>query len=69
MHAATPSPLQLLPDEVFAIISTSLLGPLDEIYTPYGCARAVASLGQTNHHFRVVTQRLWPVSNLRQTRK
>ena len=62
VHAShTLSPLQLLPNEVFAIVSKWLLGPLDEIYTPYGCARAIASLGQTNHHFRTVMQQLWPV--------
>ena len=62
VHAShTPSALQLLPNEVFAIVSKWLLGPLDEMYTPYGCARAIASLGQTNHHFRTSMQQLWPV--------
>lgn len=56
-----PSPMQLLPDEVFAMISKLLLGPLDQLYTPYGCARAIASLGQTNQHFRLAMQKLWPV--------
>ena len=59
-YATTPSPLQMLPDEVLTTVSASLLGPLNEMYTLYGFARAVAS--QTNHHFHVVMQRLWPVS-------
>lgn len=62
MHADNaPSPMQLLPDEVFAMITKHLLGPLDQLYTPYGCARAIASLGQTNQHFRLALQKLWPV--------
>ena len=63
MHVdMAPSPMQLLPDEVFAMISKLLLGPLDHcIPRTYGCARAIASLGQTNQHFRLAMQKLWPV--------
>ena len=61
-HASnSASPLQTLPDDIFAVISALLLAPLDQMYTPYGCARAIASLGRTYHHFRLVMQRLWPV--------
>ena len=63
MHAPAtePSLLQLLPDEVFATITNLLLRPLDKMYTPFGCARTIAALGQTNHHFRVAMQHVWPV--------
>ena len=42
-------------------ITALLLALSDRMYSQLGAALAVASLGQTSHHFRVAMQRVWPV--------
>lgn len=64
LRADTPhvaASLQTLPDDLFAAVTALLLAPMDRMYGQLGAARAVASLGQTSHHFRVAMQRVWPV--------
>lgn len=64
LHADTPrvaASLQTVPDDLFAAITALLLTPPDKMYSQLGAARAIASLGQTSHHFRVAMQRVWPV--------
>ncbi|DBA68784.1 TPA: hypothetical protein ACH3X2_013399 [Trebouxia sp. C0005] len=63
LHADTPrvaASLQTVPDDLFAAITALLLTPPDKMYSQLGAARAIASLGQTSHHFRVAMQRVWP---------